>query len=131
MIAPIVEYEGVCYQPEIKIGQNVYIGPNAYLACINGITIGDSCVLSEFVFIDDNTHGLDPDAGLIMKQQLVDGGKIVIGKNCFLGLRSAIMPGVTLGEHCVVGMNSVVIKSFPSLFDACRCSRAASAVLFA
>jgi acetyltransferase-like isoleucine patch superfamily enzyme len=114
MISPIVEYAGVRYQPEIEIGQDVYIGPNVYLVAIDGIVIGDGCVLSEFVFMDDNTHGLDPQAGLIMKQPLVSGGKIEIGRNCFLGLRSAIMPGVTLGEHCIVGMNSVVTKSFPS-----------------
>jgi acetyltransferase-like isoleucine patch superfamily enzyme len=114
MITPIVEYAGIRYQPEITIGKDVYIGPNVYLVAINGIVIEDGCVLSEFVFMDDNTHGLDPEAGLIMKQPLVDGGKIKIGRNCFLGLRSAIMPGVTLGEHCIVGMNSVVTKSFPA-----------------
>jgi acetyltransferase-like isoleucine patch superfamily enzyme len=114
LIMPIVEYAGITYTPEIRIGRDVYIGPNVYLVAIDGITIGNGCVLSEFVFLDDNTHGLDPDAGLIMEQPLLGGGRIEIGENCFLGLRSAIMPGVILGEHCIVGMNSVVTKSFPS-----------------
>jgi tetrahydrodipicolinate N-succinyltransferase len=114
LIAPILQHEGIRYDPEIWIGKDVYIGSNVYLVSMSGITIGDGCVLSESVYINDATHGMDPEAGLIMKQPLVGRGKIEIGRSCFLGLRSAIMPGVTLGDHCVVGINSVVTKSFPA-----------------
>lgn len=31
-----------------------------------------------------------------------------IGDNCFLGIRSIILPGVTLGNNCIVGSGSVV-----------------------
>jgi len=114
LIVPILEYGGVRYDPRITIGQNVYIGPNLYMVATRGISIGDGCVLSESVFLNDNSHGFDPEAGLIMNQPLTEGGQIQIGEGSFLGLRSAIMPGVTLGEHCVVGINSVVTKSFPA-----------------
>lgn len=114
LISPIVDYQGVSYDPRIEIGSDIYIGPNVYMACIGGIVIGDGTVLSENVFINDCNHGMDPEAGLIMKQQLVHGGNIVIGNSCFIGLRCAIMPGVTLGNHCIVGINSVVTTSFPS-----------------
>ena len=114
LMTPIVKYAGVHYDPKIEIGSDVYIGPHLFLACIGRISIGDGSVLSESVFVNDASHGLDPEAGLIMKQPLVHGGDIVIGKSCFLGLRSAIMPGVVLGDHCVVGINSVVTKSFPA-----------------
>jgi acetyltransferase-like isoleucine patch superfamily enzyme len=36
-----------------------------------------------------------------------------IGKNCFIGGRSLIMPGVVIGDNCVVGAGSVVTKSVP------------------
>ena len=114
LIVPIIESAGVQYQPQITIGNDVYIGPNLYMVALSRITIGDGCVLSESVFLNDNNHGLDPDAGLIMQQKLAHGGDIKIGNHCFLGLRSAIMAGVTLGDHCVVGINSVVTKSFPA-----------------
>ena len=114
LLAPILEYANVHYAPRIEIGKDVYIGPSVYMACVGSITIGDGSVLSEDVFINDSNHGFDPQLGLIMKQKLVHPGDIRIGKSCFIGLRSAIMPGVTLGDHCVVGINSVVTKSFPA-----------------
>jgi acetyltransferase-like isoleucine patch superfamily enzyme len=113
LIAPILQYAGVSYSPTIEIGNDVYIGPYLYMACVGRMTIGEGSVLSEYVYINDASHGFDPEAGLIMQQTLVRRGDITIGKHCFLGLRSAVMPGVTLGDHCVVGMNSVVTKSFP------------------
>lgn len=39
-------------------------------------------------------------------------GKIQIGDNCFIGARSIVLPGVTLGKNVVVGAGSVVTKSF-------------------
>lgn len=40
-------------------------------------------------------------------------GEVVIGDNCFIGYRALIMPGVTIGNDCVVGAGSVVTKSVP------------------
>lgn len=37
-----------------------------------------------------------------------------IGKNCFIGGRSLIMPGVVIGDGCVVGAGAVVTKSVPA-----------------
>lgn len=37
-----------------------------------------------------------------------------IGRNCFIGGRSLIMPGVTIGDSCIVGAGSVVTKSVPN-----------------
>jgi lipopolysaccharide O-acetyltransferase len=49
-----------------------------------------------------------------MQQALISKGPVTIGRRCFLGFRVAVMPGVTLGEHCVVGANSTVTRSFPA-----------------
>jgi len=37
-----------------------------------------------------------------------------IGKNCFIGCASIIMPGVQIGDHVIVGAGSVVTKDVPS-----------------
>ena len=37
-----------------------------------------------------------------------------VGKNCFIGGCSLILPGVQIGDGCVVGAGSVVTRSVPS-----------------
>jgi acetyltransferase-like isoleucine patch superfamily enzyme len=39
-------------------------------------------------------------------------GRIRIGDGCFLGMRAVIMPGVELGENCIVAAGAVVMDSF-------------------
>jgi acetyltransferase-like isoleucine patch superfamily enzyme len=113
-IQAITEYAGVTYRPAIEIGDDVYIGGHAYFTSVDRIFVGDGCVLSEYIYITDEVHGMDPRGGLIMEQPLVSKGPVIIGRSCFLGFRVAVMPGVTLGEHCVVGANSTVTRSFPA-----------------
>ena len=36
-----------------------------------------------------------------------------IGKRCFIGGQSIILPGVTIGDDCIVGAGSVVTKDVP------------------
>lgn len=38
---------------------------------------------------------------------------ITLGKGCWLGMNSVVLPGVTLGDETVVGAGAVVTKSFP------------------
>lgn len=113
-IQPLIRYQSYNYDPRIRIGNDVYIGPWVFIGAIGTIEIGDGCVLSEHVYITDNLHGVNPEAGLIIRQPLESKGGVHIGRNSFLGIRVCVMPGVTLGEHCVVGANSVVTKSFPA-----------------
>ena len=41
-------------------------------------------------------------------------GRIRIGNNCFIGARSTILPGVTIGDNSIVAVGAVVNKSIPS-----------------
>jgi acetyltransferase-like isoleucine patch superfamily enzyme len=113
MIEPITQYAGISYSPRIAIGDDVYIGSHVKLFAILGITIGNGCVISEDVYITDNTHGTNPLLGPIMEQPLESKGHVHIAQNVFVGLGARIMAGVSLGEYSVVGTNAVVTKSFP------------------
>jgi acetyltransferase-like isoleucine patch superfamily enzyme len=108
-------YHSQKFSPQIIIGDNVRIGNYAFITSINEICIGNDCLMSDYVFISDHTHGFDPLLEMpLSHQELTSKGKIVIGEKCFIGVKCSILPGVTLGRNCVVGANSVVTKSFPS-----------------
>ena len=47
-------------------------------------------------------------------KNVVKFGKIKIGDDCFIGARSTIMPGVSIGDKAIVGACSLVNKSIPS-----------------
>ncbi len=40
--------------------------------------------------------------------------EIHIGKNCFIGARSFILPGTCIGDNCIVGAGSIVRGVFPN-----------------
>jgi acetyltransferase-like isoleucine patch superfamily enzyme len=84
------------------------------ICALRSITIGDGCVLSDRVFVEDCSHGTDPEGPPILEQALESKGPITIGKKCFVGIGSAILSGVTLGDNCIVGCLSVVTTSYPA-----------------
>ena len=46
-------------------------------------------------------------------KDVIKYGKIVVGENSFIGCRSIIMPGVTIGKNVVIGAGSIVLKDVP------------------
>jgi acetyltransferase-like isoleucine patch superfamily enzyme len=113
VLHPLVDYDGTPQAGRIEIGDGVYIGGFAQIHAMQTLRIGDGCVLSEHVYVSDIAHGLDPRKGPIMKQPLESKGPVTIGRRVFIGYGCSILPGVTLGDHCVVGTRSVVTRSFP------------------
>jgi lipopolysaccharide O-acetyltransferase len=113
-VAGYDNYCGNIYTPKIVIGDSVSIGNFACITGINEIIIGNKCLISEHVYISDHQHGMDPSSDLrFAEQPLFSKGKVQIGEGCFIGYRVSILPGIELGEHCIVGSHSVVNKSFP------------------
>jgi len=112
-ISALESYRGQKFRPSIAIGKDVRIGQNVILTSCEEISIGDGCLFSGDVFISDHTHAHFYGEGPPAQQPLILQGPVRIGACCFIGIRVSIMPGVTLGDYCVVGAHSVVTKSFP------------------
>ncbi|WP_338244061.1 Pnap_2097 family protein [Aurantiacibacter hainanensis] len=83
-----------------------------------GITIGKDCLISRTAKLDlTNPKGIrigDHTAiafhSTVLSHDFINERHVdtVIGSNCFIGGRSIIMPGVTIGDNVVVGAGSVV-----------------------
>lgn len=70
------------------------------------LKIGDGSVLSKVSVL---TH----DASMRKDINAVKIGAVEIGKNCFIGFDTLIMPGVTIGDNSVVAARSLVNKDVP------------------
>ena len=80
------------------------------------ISIGENCLFA------GDIHLITHDGGVKVLNSLdyFDGkrmdklGKIVIGNNVYLGYGAMVMPGVTIGDNCVIGAKAVVTRDIPS-----------------
>lgn len=113
LINPIVKNKSQVFNPEICIGNNVYIGSYAQLHAMNKIIIGNNSVISDYVYINDALHSIEPMLDNIMDGNFYSKGTILIGEGCFIGYDVAILSGVAIGRHCIIATKSVVTKSFP------------------
>ncbi|WP_028112054.1 acyltransferase [Ferrimonas kyonanensis] len=77
-----------------------------------GIRIGDQTRIAHDVSIYAFNHGMALDQPLY--QQGVSSKGVVIGKDVWVGARVCIVDGVTIGDHAVIGMGSVVTKDVPA-----------------
>ena len=94
----------------IHLGMRVFINFNATLLDIAEIRIGDDTLIGPNVNILTPTHPTDPDQRLAKWES---AEAITIGRNVWLGGAVTIRPGVTIGDHTVVGAGSVVVESLP------------------
>lgn len=72
---------------KITIGKGTYIGPNVGIITAN-----------------HDVNNLDDH---------IQAKPVTLGKACWIGMNSVVLPGVTLGDQTIVGAGSVVTKSFP------------------
>jgi acetyltransferase-like isoleucine patch superfamily enzyme len=103
--------------PEVK-GQNLVVGDNSYIGrfihicAYHSVHIGKNALIADKVFITSADHRYEDIRRPIIEQELTLG-PVFIGDNVWIGENAVIMHGVTIGNHCVVGANSVVKKNIP------------------
>ena len=81
------------------------------------IVIGDDCVLTGCTIL-----GHDASPSLFLQE--LQGEDIFnrksfkqetrIGNRVFIGVNAVVLPGVTIGDNCIVGAGAVVTKDVPS-----------------
>lgn len=110
-------YNGICYSPNIEIGDNVVLNNSCHIGAINEIIIGNNVVMASRVFITDHYHGNTTYADmqvLVQDRKLYSKGRVVIGNNVWIGEGAVILPNVTIGDNTIVAAHAVVTKDIPS-----------------
>lgn len=99
------------FSPLLSIGDNSGIGIRA---CINGpVSIGRDVMMGQEVIIYTTRHN-DDRLDIPMRQQgMKEVMPVTIGNDVWIGGRVIILPGVTIGDGCIIGAGAIVTKDIP------------------
>lgn len=91
----------------VTFGENVFINHSAILSASGGIEFGDGVMVAPGVRIATINHDMNE------RHTVYTYGRVVVGRNAWIGMNVTICPGVTIGECAVVGAGAVVTKDVP------------------
>ena len=99
----------------ISIGDNCHFQNDCKLfGCGGGLVIGDGTIFAHDIQVFARNHYYDgDDLELLPYDNRFVCKKVVIGKYVWIGARSTIMAGVTIGDGAVIAAGSVVTKDVP------------------
>ena len=92
-------------------GNHIYANFGLTLVDDTHIYVGDNTMFGPHVTVATAGHPIDP---TLRAKEYQYNMPIHIGKNCWIGAGSLILPGVTIGDNTVIGAGSVVTKDIPS-----------------
>jgi maltose O-acetyltransferase len=113
---PITFHYGV----HTKVGKRCFFNFNITVQDDAEVTIGDDCNFGPNVTIVTPVHPMLPDERKEIlcadgvKRRLCYAKPVHIGNDCWFGANVVVCPGVTVGDNCVIGAGSVVVKDIPS-----------------
>lgn len=103
-------------EPTIVIDDNCSIGYGSILSGKNSVHLERDVLVGQHVVIQDHNHAYEDIDIPIISQGITQGGRIRIGEGSWIGRGAAILCSrgeLTIGRHCVVSANSVVMRSIP------------------
>jgi acetyltransferase-like isoleucine patch superfamily enzyme len=97
----------------VRIGAGTFLNLGVMVAALDRVEIGDHCMLANGCVVTDADHRFDDPSRPVTWQGFTSKGPTKIGDNVWLGAHVVVTSGVTIGERCVIGANSVVTRDLP------------------
>lgn len=97
---------------QLYIGNDVYIGPDAWIDAQGSVTIMDGTIVGPRLKIYSASHNYRSEKQ-IPYDEIIVSGPVVVGANTWIGGDVIIVPGVSIGEGCVIGAGAVVTSNHP------------------
>jgi acetyltransferase-like isoleucine patch superfamily enzyme len=98
----------------IHIGAGSFLNLGVMVASLELVEIGEHCMFANGCFVTDADHRFDDPDRPITWQGFTTKGPTRVGDNVWCGANVVITSGVTVGERCVIGANSVVTRDLPA-----------------
>lgn len=93
---------------ELLIGADVFLNRGVAIYAARRITIGDHTRIGDMASVyDTDVHQVEQGGPVRIEP-------VSIGRNVWIGRNAVVLPGVTIGDHAVVGASSVVSKDVPA-----------------
>ena len=116
--------EGVLLEPHvwltaperarIRIGAGSFLNIAVMVAAVELVEIGEHCMFANGCFVTDGNHRFDDPDKPGPWQGFTTKGPTRVGDNVWCGANVVVASGVTIGERCVIGANSVVTEDIPA-----------------
>ena len=97
----------------VRIGAGTFLNMGVMVAALELVEIGDHCMFANGCFVTDADHRFDDPDRPVPGRGFASKGPTRVGDNVWCGANVVITSGVTVGERCVIGANSVVNQDVP------------------
>lgn len=99
------------YGSRTTVGKNFYSNHNLVVLDAGTITFGDYVFIGPNCCFTTSGHPIDAER---RNRGLEYAYPIRVGDNVWFGANVTVLPGVTIGDNCVIGAGSVVNRDIPS-----------------
>lgn len=93
---------------ELLIGEDVFLNRGVGIYAAERVTIGDNTRIGDLATV------YDTDVHEVEEGRPVRVAPVTIGRNVWIGRNAVVLPGVTIGDHAVVGASAVVTGDVPA-----------------
>lgn len=100
------------YGGTLTVGRRTSIGEFNLIASHGGVLVGDECMFGPYVFLNAASHIIEGHDQFRYLGEMAIG--INIGDGVWLGARSTVLDGVSIGNRSVIGAHSLVLNDIPS-----------------
>ena len=97
----------------VRIGSGSFLNIGVMVAAVELVEIGEHCMFANGCFVTDGNHRFEDPSKPVPWQGFSSKGPTRVGDNVWCGANVVITSGVTIGERCVIGANSVVTQDLP------------------
>jgi len=100
------------HEGEVVIGAKSVLGQECTISAYQHVSIGRECIVADRVMLIDFDHGV-VEVERPIRLQGIYKRDVHVGNNVWLGYGACVLRGVTVGDNCVIGTNSVVTGDVP------------------